>query len=371
MATKNITKQCSEVNGGRCKHKVSANNGYVCAAGHGARVMASSRTVDDFLKMGWKTQKTFLATPDINVATQQALFAHIGRSEKKYLASNPSLDESVQKMFIDEADHQILCNLASNPSVVDSALHRAIFEKGSESASTGIHERLATNPSIDQQMQWDLFNTNDIMTIRNLALNPSATDPALHRAIFEKASESPLMEIEKRLATNPSIDQQMQWDLFNKFPKSLEYLASNTSLDPSIQLKLASKKAQGIQNHLARNPSTTKEAAIKLAEAYVPPWGYVRSRSVAELSQLEHLTLVDKFPVFGQAYLDVLLNFNGSGRTHERDGREDVKLLALYAYQACVKIVGANDNYLQVAKTTLLARYSGDEELKYLAESKP
>ncbi len=121
---------CSEINGGSCKNKVSARNGYVCAAGHSDGSTANiARPTIPISNMG-QQDKEDLVTSTEDKSLQLELFRTKERYVQEWLAENPSIDDDLQWKLFRSKELRVLISLAMNPSVVPD-------------------------------LQWELFNTGD------------------------------------------------------------------------------------------------------------------------------------------------------------------------------------------------------------------
>ncbi len=83
---------CSEINGRSCKNKVSARNGYICAAGHGRD--SAARPTIPISNMGQGDRRN-LARNTEDEAIQMQLFRTKNIDVQSWLALNPSIGRDV------------------------------------------------------------------------------------------------------------------------------------------------------------------------------------------------------------------------------------------------------------------------------------
>ncbi len=238
---------CSEANGGNCKNKVSARNGFVCAAGHS------------------KSSSTN------GVARSTISIAKMERGDREDLAAKTE-NETLHLQLLRTEDYN---------------LRRAV----------------AQNPSISEAIQWELFNTGDIFIRHELAKKPLMSED-LQRELFDTGN----LNIQLDLARNPSIARDIQWKILRGESTDVKsMLALNPSIDEDLQWELFQSQKYA-QWNLARNPLLQKKIAIELAIRGISPSGYLSSKTLTELAQPENLALLDQYPkAFGEAYLSRLV----------------------------------------------------------------
>ncbi len=187
-----ISKLCFEVNGGDCKNKVSAQNGYICAAGHSKRAARSAISIS---KMN-HYQKAELGKITQNKTTQWELFHFKDINVQPYLAQNPSIDNDLQWELFHTADIDVQYRLAQNPSIKKD-LQWELFH----TADWTVLHGLAQNPSIKEELQWELFHTADWAVLARLAQIPSISrELAIELAKLDEfpygyAKDKPLAEL--------------------------------------------------------------------------------------------------------------------------------------------------------------------------------
>ena len=195
MTTKQTTQLCYQVNGGTCRNKVSAKNGYICAAKHSARKLSPVGMADEADK---KPQYDLAKNPSIDVATQQTLFDAGIWGIRRELAANPSLDHDIAQALFDMADERIRRELAANPSVT-SDIQQALFE----TKNKPIWGELSRNPSLDHAVARSLYDNERDLCLY-LAMNPSIGQDTI-QALFDDGG----WETHRQLSRNPSIDREM------------------------------------------------------------------------------------------------------------------------------------------------------------------
>ncbi len=199
-----ISKLCFEVNGGSCKHKVSARNGFVCAAGHGKGNDAARPTIS-ISKMS-QDERLELARVVKGEAIQWEMFHTRNSLVRQRLAGNPSIGEAIQW---------------------------EMFRAGDES----VQFELIQNPSIGEDLQWEIFHTTSGSSRFWLAHNPSVSrELAIELA---KVGQAPFGYLK-----NKPIAELMQPEnlaLLNQYPKAFSHAYLRQLLSPPQEDREESK----------------------------------------------------------------------------------------------------------------------------------
>jgi len=113
------------------------------------------------------------------------------------LGGNPSLSEAVEFQLLDASNDMLLANLAANAEVSVDVL-KEIYARGNEA----YYPYLASNPSLFQDILERLYATEGECqeVLVSLACNPATPEKILIE-LFERES----LEINRGLATNPSL----------------------------------------------------------------------------------------------------------------------------------------------------------------------
>ena len=322
MTTKQPTQLCYQVNGGTCRNKVSAKNGYICAVGHRGR--------QDY------------SAAQINVSEP---------SDKISLASSLDTPSHLLKKLANDRSITVKIALASNAAIsldIQTSLSKDLNER--------VRTNLLKNPNIASDIEVELCaNGSEEMRLIAAAKEGLAEETQLF--LLKDSSTG----IARALATNTSISTAAQNLLIERYDDHmvLQRLAQNTHISEESQLKLLDKDIS-VVSFLVNNPSITKKTAIQISQRGYAPYGYYKKMDIDEMLASDQLSLMRQFPEeIAKAYLNKLLFFS-DGIDKYTQMKKELTLTSFFALEK------ANSKEAPFFRKEIKAMYLDDEEVSYL-----
>ena len=318
MATKQTTQLCYQINGGSCKNKVSAANFYICAAGHDGRPASPAQESNSKLNNGVQDKHKLAVREKVEIAKSTS-------------------DYEIQEKLLHDKNEKVIVALSENETLspeVAMALAKIGF--------WGIIHNLAKNKSIPLAVQQMIFEKRHL----DSALLKLATNPSLDVELQKKFYESGISMYRISVGRNPSLDVELQKKFYESGKEGMALLANHWNL--------------------------SCEYAEGLLEKGIEPDSFLNQKSLSEILDPQFLSLANKYPqAVSKAYLERLL-FHSQD---EDPSNQNVKALILHNYFLYLEHVPHVSSYNQHErnaekfKKEILEKYAEDQEMIYLLTS--